>query len=171
MADEVGEWWTDLAADLDVTIDILPPDADVLPTPNTVAIILTGGGVERVAEWFRDHRLPRGLPVIAVGADRSRRRALDIVATGATNYFALPDDLEIYPAHFAGSACGRSMSGKPSSTLGFERRYNPALTQPTREAFVSYMLTDLPAPPEQHREIRAANRQGLQAFAPAIVEG
>jgi glyoxylase-like metal-dependent hydrolase (beta-lactamase superfamily II) len=84
---------------------------------------------------------------------------------------ALPDDLEIYPSHFAGSACGRSMSGKPSSTLGFERRFNPALAQASREAFVSFMLTDLPAPPEQHREIRAANRQGLQALTPTVVEG
>lgn len=77
----------------------------------------------------------------------------------------LPDDLEIYPAHFAGSACGRTMSGKPSSTLGFERRYNPALTQPTREAFVSFMLADLPPAPERHREIRDANRQGLRILA------
>jgi hydroxyacylglutathione hydrolase len=84
---------------------------------------------------------------------------------------ALPDDLEIYPAHFAGSACGRSMSGKPSSTLGFERRYNPALVQPSREAFVSFMLTELPSPPAQHREIRAANRDGAQALAAAFVEG
>jgi len=84
---------------------------------------------------------------------------------------SLPDDLEIYPAHFAGSACGRSMSGKPSSTLGFERRYNPALAQPSREAFVSYMLTDLPAAPERHREIRAANRDGAQTLVPASVEG
>jgi hydroxyacylglutathione hydrolase len=79
----------------------------------------------------------------------------------------LPDDLEIYPAHFAGSACGRNMSGKPSSTLGFERRYNPALTQPSREAFVSFMLTDLPPAPERHREIRAANQQGLRARSPS----
>jgi glyoxylase-like metal-dependent hydrolase (beta-lactamase superfamily II) len=84
---------------------------------------------------------------------------------------SLPDDLEIYPAHFAGSACGRSMSGKPSSTLGFERRYNPALTQPSREAFVSFMLTDLPAPPQGHREIRAANRDGAQTLVPASAEG
>lgn len=73
----------------------------------------------------------------------------------------LPDDLEVYPAHFAGSSCGRAMSGKPSSTLGFERRFNPALRQPDMDTFVAFMLTDLPAPPRRHREIRAANRQGL----------
>jgi glyoxylase-like metal-dependent hydrolase (beta-lactamase superfamily II) len=73
---------------------------------------------------------------------------------------ALPDDLELYPAHFAGSACGRTMSGKPSSTLGFERRCNPALRPRDLEAFVAFMLADLPAPPEGHYAIRAANRLG-----------
>jgi glyoxylase-like metal-dependent hydrolase (beta-lactamase superfamily II) len=72
----------------------------------------------------------------------------------------LPDDLELYPAHFAGSACGRTMSGKPSSTLGFERRFNPALQPRSPEDFVTFMLADLPPAPPQHREIRAANRQG-----------
>jgi hydroxyacylglutathione hydrolase len=72
----------------------------------------------------------------------------------------LPDELEIYPAHFAGSACGRAMSGKPSSTLGFERRFNPALRQPGTDEFVAFMLADLPAPPAMHEEIRAANRRG-----------
>lgn len=71
----------------------------------------------------------------------------------------LPDDLEIFPAHFAGSACGRSMSGKPSSTLGFERRFNLALGQANAEAFVAFMLADLPAPPAGHEAIRATNRR------------
>jgi glyoxylase-like metal-dependent hydrolase (beta-lactamase superfamily II) len=79
---------------------------------------------------------------------------------------ALPDDLEIYPAHFAGSACGRAMSGKPSSTLGFERRFNPALRQPGAAEFVAFMLADLPAPPTGHEEIRAANRRGESAMSP-----
>jgi hydroxyacylglutathione hydrolase len=70
----------------------------------------------------------------------------------------LPDDLEVYPAHFAGSACGRAMSGKPSSTIGFERRFNPALQPRSREEFIAFMLTDLPPAPERHKEIRAANR-------------
>ncbi len=79
---------------------------------------------------------------------------------------ALPDDLEIYPAHFAGSACGRAMSGKPSSTIGFERRFNPALRPRSREEFVAFMLEGLPAPPAEHERIRAANRRG-DAVAPA----
>ena len=72
----------------------------------------------------------------------------------------LPDDLEIYPAHFAGSACGRAMSGKPSSTIGFERRFNPALRPRSRQEFVRFMLEDLPAPPAEHARLRAANRRG-----------
>jgi glyoxylase-like metal-dependent hydrolase (beta-lactamase superfamily II) len=74
---------------------------------------------------------------------------------------ALPDDLEVYPAHFAGSACGRAMSGKPSSTIGFERRFNAALQPRSRTDFIAFMLSDLPPAPERHREIRQANRHGL----------
>lgn len=47
----------------------------------------------------------------------------------------LPTDLEIYPGHQAGSACGAGLSGKPASTIGFEKRFNPMLSMP-REAFV-----------------------------------
>lgn len=82
----------------------------------------------------------------------------------------LPDDLELYPAHFAGSSCGRTMSGKPSSTLGFERRFNPALQPRSPEAFVAFMLTDLPPAPPQHHQIRAANRQG-QLLGVSSVQG
>ena len=45
----------------------------------------------------------------------------------------LPADVEIYPGHFAGSACGAGMSGKPSSTVAFERRWNPLLARPAAE--------------------------------------
>jgi glyoxylase-like metal-dependent hydrolase (beta-lactamase superfamily II) len=78
---------------------------------------------------------------------------------------ALPDDLEIYPAHFAGSACGRAMSGKPSSTIGFERRFNPALRLHSRDEFVAFMLSELPPAPPGHRRIRQANREGQAALS------
>ena len=81
---------------------------------------------------------------------------------------ALQDDLEIYPAHFAGSACGRAMSGKPSSTIGFERRFNPALRPRSREEFVAFMLADLPPAPTGHRRIRKANREGHATHAQPI---
>jgi glyoxylase-like metal-dependent hydrolase (beta-lactamase superfamily II) len=75
----------------------------------------------------------------------------------------LPDYLEIFPAHFAGSACGRAMSGKPSSTIGFERRFNAALRPRSRAEFVAFMLDDLPPPPAEHERIRHANRAGCAA--------
>jgi hydroxyacylglutathione hydrolase len=99
-------------------------------------------------------------------ADANTRDMDASVAAAATLYaslqrlLALRDDLEIFPAHFAGSACGRAMSAKPSSTLGFERRFNPALRQDGPDAFVAFMLAGLPPAPERHREIRAANRRG-----------
>lgn len=58
----------------------------------------------------------------------------------------LPDELEIYPAHQAGSVCGAGLSGKPSSTLGFEKRWNPGLTM-DRAAFVDFLTRDIPPRP------------------------
>jgi glyoxylase-like metal-dependent hydrolase (beta-lactamase superfamily II) len=72
----------------------------------------------------------------------------------------LDDAVEVYPSHFAGSACGRSMSGKPSSTIGFERRFNAALQHTNKEAFIAFVQQNqTPAPPE-FTTIRQANVQG-----------
>jgi glyoxylase-like metal-dependent hydrolase (beta-lactamase superfamily II) len=57
----------------------------------------------------------------------------------------LPDDVEVYPAHFGGSACGAGLSGKPSSTVGFEKRFNAALAL-GREAFVEAVAVAPPQP-------------------------
>jgi glyoxylase-like metal-dependent hydrolase (beta-lactamase superfamily II) len=100
-----------------------------------------------------------GRPDLTAGTTNPTDAARELYAS-LRRLMTLPDDLEIYPAHFAGSACGRAMSGKPSSTLGFERRFNPALRQPGADQFVAFMLADLPAPPAGHSEIRAANRRG-----------
>lgn len=69
----------------------------------------------------------------------------------------LPDHLEIFPAHFGGSACGKGLSGKPGSTIGFERRFNPALGFTSRADFVRFVLADLPAPPAAFAENRRRN--------------
>ncbi|MBS4027667.1 MAG: MBL fold metallo-hydrolase, partial [Ignavibacteriales bacterium] len=59
----------------------------------------------------------------------------------------LPDIVELYPTHYAGSVCGKAMSPKPSSTIGFERKYNPALQFKSKKEFVDFALADLPVQP------------------------
>jgi hydroxyacylglutathione hydrolase len=68
----------------------------------------------------------------------------------------LPGDVEVYPGHFAGSACGAGMSGKPSSTIAFERRWNPLLSKP-RDEFVA-ALSDVPPKPSEMEQILRINR-------------
>ena len=60
---------------------------------------------------------------------------------------ALPDHTEIYPTHFSGSACGKGMSGKPMSTVAFEKRFNPALAIASEDAFVAALTAELPPKP------------------------
>ena len=72
----------------------------------------------------------------------------------------LPDHIEVLPGAFSGSVCGRSLSGKPMSTIGFERRFNKAFQLGDQEEFVRYMLQNIPVPPPDAVTNRAIN-QGL----------
>ena len=72
----------------------------------------------------------------------------------------LPDHIEIFPAHFGGAACGKGLSGKPGSTIGFERRFNPALQFTSKAEFVRFVLADLPPQPEVFAENRRRNLAG-----------
>lgn len=67
---------------------------------------------------------------------------------------ALPDYMEILPGAFSGSVCGRSLSGKPSSTIGIERRFNKAFRIESEAEFVAAMLADIPEPPPQADQMR-----------------
>lgn len=78
---------------------------------------------------------------------------------------ALPDHLEVLPGAYSGSVCGRKLSGKPTSTIGFERRHNVAFAIDDAEDFVSYMLADIPPSPPQAAAIRAANAGRATAAA------
>jgi glyoxylase-like metal-dependent hydrolase (beta-lactamase superfamily II) len=70
---------------------------------------------------------------------------------------ALPDHVEVYPGAYSGSVCGRKLSGKPSSTIGFERRHNAAFRIEDEAEFLHAMLTDVPEPPARASELRALN--------------
>ena len=70
---------------------------------------------------------------------------------------ALPDYLEVLPGAFSGSVCGRSLSGKPTSTIGFEKRYNKAFRIADEEEFIARMVSDIPPAPTEAAAMRAAN--------------
>ena len=104
--------------------------------------------------------------------DMGRTELATSAETGAQALFesavrlrALPDHVEVWPGAFAGSVCGRRLSGKPASTIGFERRFNRAFATEDRGAFVELMLADIPARPENADEIRAANLKAIGSAA------
>ena len=89
-------FWSDLAADLQATLSSRTARTGVMPDEPCAVLILAAGGEERVAlQWLNDHGAPARIPCFVVGADSSRRAAMQFVHAGASDYFALPDDVEV----------------------------------------------------------------------------
>jgi hydroxyacylglutathione hydrolase len=84
----------------------------------------------------------------------------------AAEFLNLPDHLQIWPAHGAGSACGKALGAVPQSTVGYEKRHNPSLRLATDpDAFVRYILEGQPDPPLYFARMKRQNRDG-----PAILD-
>jgi hydroxyacylglutathione hydrolase len=132
-------------------------------TPDGMSIVVTDRS--RAPEpWFvltGDTLFSGGVgrpDLLGAGAERALAEQLYDSLHGTL--LALPDHLEVYPAHFGGAACGKGLSGKPHSTLAFERRYNPALQIAAKAEFVEFVLADLPSQPETFAENRRRNLAG-----------
>lgn len=82
-----------------------------------------------------------------------------------TKLMALDDSVEVYPAHGAGSACGRNISNETSSTIGEQRTFNYAVRPMPKEEFVAMMTTDLPDAPKYFPMDAEINRRGAQPLA------
>lgn len=93
-------------------------------------------------------------------AGQEREMAAQLYDTLQTKLLTLPADLEIYPGHQAGSACGAGLSGKPASTLGFEKRFNPMLSM-SKDAFVDALTAEIPPQPTDMARIVEANLRGV----------
>jgi glyoxylase-like metal-dependent hydrolase (beta-lactamase superfamily II) len=94
-----------------------------------------------------------GRTELATSAEEGARRLFESIQ----KLRSLPDYIEVLPGAFAGSVCGRGLSGKPTSTIGFERRFNRAFQITDRDEFVRYMTREIPVPPPNAKENRAMN--------------
>ena len=95
---------------------------------------------------------------------RARENAGDLYTSLHEKLLMLPGDVEILPGHFSGSLCGAGLSGKPTSTIAFERRWNPMLSL-DRDAFIDG-LANVPAKPDEMEQILSFNR----GYAPTRIE-
>ncbi len=97
-------------------------------------------------------------------AGREREMAAQLYDSLHDRLLGLPADLGVYPGHQAGSACGAGLSGKPASTIGFEKRFNPLLALP-RAAFIETITAQIPPPPQDMECIVEANLRGTTPAA------
>ncbi len=80
----------------------------------------------------------------------------------ATRFLELPDYLQVWPGHGAGSACGKALGAVPDSTVGYERRFSPALdfVQRGEREFVDFILEGQPEPPLYFARMKKWNKEG-----------
>jgi glyoxylase-like metal-dependent hydrolase (beta-lactamase superfamily II) len=132
-------------------------------TPEHISLLVTDR-TRADAPWFAltGHTLmvgDLGRTELATSAEEGARALFRSVQ----RLKVLPDYLEILPGAYSGSVCGRSLSGKPMSTIGFEKRFNKAFGIEDERDFVRAMLADIPPAPPQAAEIRAVNSGRMAA--------
>jgi hydroxyacylglutathione hydrolase len=96
----------------------------------------------------------------ASGEQTVEKMASELYRSLTEKLLVLPDHLLLYPSHYSGSVCGRGLSANPASTIGFERRHNPALSFGSEQEFVEALVKDIPPAPDGQAEILTANRSG-----------
>lgn len=126
-------------------------------TPEHISLVVTD--LKRGDEpWFvvTGHTLmvgDLGRTELATSAEEGARALF----RSARKLKQLPEYLEVLPGAFSGSVCGRSLSGKPWSTIGFEKRHNKAFGIDREDDFVRAMLADVPPAPPGAAGMRALN--------------
>lgn len=142
-------------------------------TPESISFVLTdrGGGATSPIGIFTgdfvfvgDIGRPDLLEKAAGIADTADSGARDMFKS-VQRFKELPDYMMVWPAHGAGSACGKSLGAVPSSTVGYEKQFNWAMKETNEEAFVTELLKDQPEAPVYFAEMKKVNKMG-----PAIIE-
>jgi glyoxylase-like metal-dependent hydrolase (beta-lactamase superfamily II) len=146
-------------------------DGDVLPLGNVSATVLhtPGHTPEHICLLVTDRTRADEPWFVLTGhtlmvGDLGRTELAASAEAGAKQLFqsvrrlkALPDYVDVLPGAYAGSVCGRRLSGKPASTIGFEKRHNRAFKIEDESEFVRFMTSEIPPAPPEAARIRAEN--------------
>src|SRR6266581_4498248 len=95
-----------------------------------------------------------GRPDLHVAGDA--RGQAQLLHASLHRLLELPDHVVLYPSHYAGSVCGRGLSGNPVSSIGFERAHNPLLAVTDADEFAAALLAEMPPPPAEQERIVVA---------------
>ncbi len=99
----------------------------------------------------------------AAGISNTKRAAAQDLFRSLQRFKSLPDYLQLWPGHGAGSACGKALGAMPQSTLGYERLFNWGLAESHEEKFTQQVLTGQPDPPAYFAVMKRINRDGPAA--------
>jgi len=168
-----------LSADADVSFPFKAVrDGEILPLGNVEVAVMQPPGhtPEHICLLVTDRTRAAEPWLVLTGhtlmvGDLGRTELAVSAEQGAKDLFrsvcrlkGLPDYVEVLPGAYAGSVCGRRLSGKPWSTIGFEKKYNEALRIEEEAEFIRFMLAEIPPAPPEAASVRAAN-SGLAAVA------
>lgn len=120
-----------------------------------------------------------------MGSDQTEKLAEELYDTLYSYYLKLSDDVIIYPTHGHGSPCGASIGDRLTSTIGYERQFNPFLQHSNKDEFKAYALSTAPPEPTYYKRMKMLNAKGpevignlplvpglpTQAFAAAVKRG
>ncbi|MEC1354753.1 rhodanese-like domain-containing protein [Bacillus sonorensis] len=149
-------------------------------TPESLSFILTDGGghADQPMGIFTgdfvfadDIGRPDLLEKVA-GAQGAANAGAHEMFESLEKFRELPDYMQVWPGHGAGSACGKSLGAIPSSTVGYEKRFNWAFQHTSRDLFVEALLDGQPEPPTYFAVMKQMNKTGpaLLANVPATKE-
>lgn len=137
-------------------------------TPEHISFLLTdrGAGADRPMGMFTGDFVfvgSIGRPDLlekAAGIANTAEVAARQMFHSVQRFKQLPDYLQVWPAHGAGSACGKGLGAVPSSTVGYEKMFNPAMAYDDEQTFVDYLLADQPEPPRYFSVMKRVNKEG-----------
>jgi len=133
-------------------------------TPESISwLVIRDGSIEKVLTGDTLFIGDVGRPDLAGSRGYTPQQMAALLYDSLHNkLLALDDAVEVWPAHGAGSACGKSISKERSSTIGMQRRMNYALRPMSREAFVEMMTADLAPAPRYFPMDAEINRRGAR---------